>query len=438
MRLNRRNFLKRSAFAGVTIATWANVARTYAANDKVSMAVIGCGGQGGGGVQAAYGQEFVAACDVDPAGRGGIDKIKKKLPDIKVYTDYRKLLDVHKNLDVVWIATPDHTHFPATVRAIENGAAVYCEKPLTHEVWEARKLRELAAAKKAVTQMGNQGHSSESIRLICEFLWAGALGDVAEVHCISNRDFSAPDARPAAKPVPAGLDWDCWLGPAPHRDFHADLHPFDWRGWLDFGTGSLGDMACHTMDGAVWALKLNEVETFEVDPVEGKPNSQGYPQKAVIRYRFPARGKMPPVAVTWYQGGAMPPRPNDLEPTRKMQAEGSYFIGAKCSMMSGSHCGGTRIIPESKMKETPKPQPVLPRSKFDHGGDLINGAKTKELPSSHFGYSSVLTEIVLLGNIACRAGEKITYDLKNGKVLNNPKADAMLRREPRKGWEMGY
>lgn len=439
-RVSRRDFTKAGLYAGVTIMTAPGVAFSYARNEKLRMAAIGAGGQAGGGVNAGLGEQLVAVAEVDLDGRGkeNIRKIREKSPSTKVYTDYRRLFDDHKQLDAVWVGTPDHHHFPATIRALEAGAGVYCEKPLTWSVTEARKLRAVAMARKLPTQMGNQGHSSESIRLICEYLGDGSLGDVQRVDCISNRGFSA-SKRPEGKPIPAGLDWEAWLGPAPQRDFHDGLHPFSWRGWRDFGTGSLGDMGCHTIDGAVWGLKLFEAESFDVEAETGSATDEGFPSKAKIVFTFPKRGPLPPVTLTWYHGGLLPPKPDVLTADEKVRGEGTYYYGTKGVMTSGSHCGEVRLLPASFHEATPKPKPVLPRSQRGHSGDFLAACRDANAPppSSNFDYAARLTEIVLVGNIACLAGEKLTYDMKTGRT-NSDKANALLTRRPRKGWEHGY
>jgi predicted dehydrogenase len=289
--------------------------------------------------------------------------------------------------------------------------------------------------------MGNQGHSSESIRLICEFILAGAIGEVATVHCVSNRSFGA-SKRPPSKPVPEGLNWQSWIGPAPFRDFHDGLHPFNWRGWLDFGTASLGDMGCHTIDGAVWALKLYEAPTIEVQAEEGGVNQEGYTGQARIVFRFPARGAMPPVTLTWWNGGGnhLPPRPKVLEADRKQLTEGTYFYGSKGVMQSGSHCQSTRIIPEEQQKATPKPRQAIARVP-EHTEDFLRACRDSSAPPpcSNFEYSTRLTEVVLLGTVALRcAGQKLVYDTKAGRFTNSEKANSFVRREPRKGWEFGY
>lgn len=439
--LNRRTFLQAGLFAGISVLTRPGIATSYQANEKLNFAMIGVGGRAAAGLGPALGEHLVAVAEVDQSDRGkkNLERIAKESPATKIYTDFRQLFDKHPKLDAVWIGTPDHTHFPAAIRALQAGAGVYCEKPLTWSVSEARKLRQVANEKKLATQMGNQGHSSESIRQIVEYLRSGSLGEIKEVQCISNRRFSAND-RPKPSPVPTGLDWEAWLGPAPHREYHSGLHPFSWRGWLDFGSGSLGDMGCHTVDGAVWGLKLYEADSFEVEPQMGKPTREGFPPEAVVVYRFPKRGEMPPVTLTWYHGGKLPPRPEALPEGEKILGEGSYYLGSKGLMSSGSHCQNVRLIPESFAKDTPKPSELVPRSPKGHSGDFIAACKDPNAPppSSHFDYSARLTEIVLLGNIACMVGEKLTYSMKEGRVLNNDNANAFLVRKPRQGWTDGY
>ncbi len=439
--VSRRGFVKAGLFAGITVMTAPGVAFSYARNEKLRMALIGAGGRAGAGVGPALGEQLVAVAEVDLEGKakGNLDKIRKDSPDTKIYTDFRELFDKHGDLEAVWVGTPDHTHFPASIRAMEQGAGVYCEKPLTWAVNEARKLREVANQKKVATQMGNQGHSSESIREIVDHIRGGSLGEVKEVHCISNRRFSA-GSRPASKPVPAGLNWEAWLGPASYREYHDGLHPFNWRGYLEFGSGSLGDMGCHTIDGALWALKLTEAPSFEVECEYGQPTEEGFPPEAIIVYRFPAMGDQPAVTFKWFHGGKLPPRPEALPEGEKMLSEGSYYLGSKGLMLSGSHCQGVRLIPDSFAKATPKPKETVARSPHGHTGDFLAACKDKSAPapSSNFDYAARLTEIVLLGNIACRVGEKLTYNMAEGRVTNNERANGLLARNPRKGWEAGY
>ena len=437
---SRREFLRKSAITAAGVFGAPFVVRAENRKEKLKLAVIGAGGRGGAGMGAARGEYLVAVADVDPVKRaaGNIARAKKQFPQLKVYTDFRKLFDNHKDLDAVWVATPDHTHFPASIRALEAGAAVYCEKPLTHDLWEARTLREVAAKKKLPTQMGNQGHSSESIRRIVEYIRAGAIGEITRLDCVSNRRFSA-FKRPPSKPVPKGLDWEAWLGPAPYRDYHDGLHPFSWRGWLDFGTGSIGDMGCHTIDGAVWALRLLEVPTITVKAEIGGVTEEGYKGRAKIVFKFPARGNLPPVTLTWWNGGLLPPRPKLLPPKVRQLTQGTYYYGTKGLMQSGSHCQSPYIYPEEIRKQV-KPPKTIPRVP-GHAGDFFRACKDPSAPPpcSNFDYSARLTEIVLLGTVALRcAGETLVYDTKAGRFTNSERANGFIKRQPRKGWEFGY
>ena len=440
---NRRDFLKSSALLTAGVLGAPAIATAANKGDKIKLAVIGAGGQGRSGMNSARGQQLVAVADADLDGRAGknLANAKKQFPDLKTYSDYRKLFDAHKDLDAVWVATPDHTHFPAAIRALDRGIAVYCEKPLTHEIFEARKLREIAIAKKIPTQMGNQGHAGESIRRIVEYIHAGTLGEITQLHCVSNRSFSA-SKRPATKPVPKGLDWESWIGPAPQRPYHDGLHPFSWRGWLDFGTGSIGDMACHTIDGAVWALKLTDAPTIEVTTEAGSVNTEGYSRAARIVYTFGARGDLKPITLTWWNGGGkdnLPPRPPQIGAKDKIISQGAYYYGTKGLMSSGSHCQSPRLYPDS-LRKAAKVDKTLPRVP-GHSGDFFRAItdSSAPAPSSHFGYSAGLTEIVLLGTLSLNLpGQKLIYDAKAGRFTNNDKANALIKRPPRKGWEYGY
>ena len=431
-RISRRAFLKHSAAgAGLVILTGSAGIRAYAANNKLNTALIGAAGQGGSHLGPAAGENLIALCDAD---EGRLAKALAQAPAAKTYTDYRKLFDAHKDLNAVFVATPDHNHFPAAMRAIDGGAGVYVEKPMTYCIWEARTLTEFARKKKVASQMGNQGHSGEGWRNLCEYVWAGAIGDVAEVHCVTNRPIWPQGIdRPPAKPVPPGLNWESWIGPAPMREYHDNLHPFAWRGWLDFGAGALGDMGCHIMDGAVWALRLGEAKTVEVEAESSGAGAETFPAWSIVTYRFPARGSMPPVTLKWFDGGKRPPRPADLEPERKEDFD-SVFLGTKGTMVAGTTGDGARIIPEAKRQATPRPEQSIPRSPKGHHGDFLEACRGGEPASSNFDYSGPLTEIVLLGNLAIRLGRKIEFDVVAMKAKNCPEADALIRRTPRPGW----
>ncbi len=442
--ITRRNILKTGAVASASLLIGpASMARTYAANEKIRFALVGVGGQGGKGVGVASGEQIVAAADVDTQHAGGaIKKIKDKFPDVKLYADYRKLFDEQKDLDAVWVATPDHHHFPASVRALEAGLALYCEKPLCHDIYEVRKLRELAKAKKVATQMGNQGHSGEHIRLLCEWIWQGALGDVTEAHVrppYKQMDFGSRDAGQPAKP-PATLDWDLWQGIVKEREFRTGIHPAKWRGWLDYGTGLLGDWFCHNADGAVWALKLNEADTCEVECEGEAPGDTNWPHGVRVSWSFPRRGDMVPCIMRWSSGTYNDkPMPATIDPERiaAVAKHPSAYFGTKGTAVSGWWMDGVRLFPETFMKEVGKPKPVIARVK-GHEADFLNAIRTGGRSSADFDYTARLTEIMLVGNVANRVREKLAYDFKEGRFTNSDKANALLKREPRKGWEFGY
>lgn len=432
----RRHFLQASSWAGITMITLPNAVRGAAANEKLRFACIGAGGRATAGYGVATKEHLVAIAEVDPDGRGAskIKSVKRILPDLKVYTDYRKLFDAHDDLDAVWVGCPDHNHYGAAIRALEIGAGVYCEKPLTWSIGEAAALRKKAAEKKVATQMGNQGHSSESIRRIVENLRGGTLGPVKKVISEMGKKWGATGMPPEAE-KPAGLDWDAWLGPAEKISYRKDLHPFTWRKYVPFGTGTLGDMACHTIDGAVWGLNLTEVDTFDVEAERGAPKNGGHALDAIVRWDFPARGDMPPMSLWWYQGGAKPQWPSEIGKARFS----TLYYGEKGYMSSGSHCQGGGLLPESFAKSAKQAAKTIARVP-GHSGDWIRALKDSSAPapSSNFGYSARLTEIVLAGVVALDVGEKLTFDMKKSVFVNNDKANAHLWRKPRTGWEFGY
>ena len=443
---SRRQFIKAGA-AGSFLICSPKTAFTYTANEKIRFALIGIGGMGSKGVGVALKEQIIAAADVDMkhAARS-VGRIKEGAPDTKFYTDYRKLFDEQKQLDAVWVATPDHHHFPATVRALEAGLNVYCEKPLCHDVYEVRKLRELAKAKKVVTQMGHQGHSGEHVRLLCEWIWQGTLGDVTEAHIrppYKQMDYGSTDAGQPAQP-PEGLDWDLWQGLVKEREFRSGIHPSKWRGWLDYGTGLLGDWFCHNGDGAVWGLKLYEAETCEVD-CEGEPTSAtNWAHECRVSWSFPKRGNMVPCIMRWssgiYNDYVAKPMPTTIDPklVAATSASPSAYYGTKGTAVSGWWMDSARLFPEEFMKEVGKPKAIIPRVKGGHENDFLNAIRTGGRSSADFDYSARLTEIMLIGNIATRVREKLSYDFRTGRFTNSDKANAMLKREPRKGWEFGY
>jgi predicted dehydrogenase len=444
--ISRRHFVKAGA-AGAFLICSPKTAFTYAANEKIRFALIGIGGMGGKGVNVGLGEQVVAAAEVDMQHAAkSVERIKAGAPDAKFYADYRKLFDEQKGLDAVWVATPDHHHFPATVRALESGLHVYCEKPLCHDVYEVRKLRELAKAKKVVTQMGHQGHSGESVRLLCEWIWQGSLGDVTEVHVrppYKQMDYGSTDAGQPAQP-PASLDWTLWQGLVKEREFRSGIHPSKWRGWLDYGTGLLGDWFCHNADGAVWGLKLDEAETCEVECEGEVTGATNWAHEVRVSWSFPKRGAMVPCVMRWssgiYNDYAAKPMPASVEPERvaATASHPSAYYGTKGTAVSGWWMDGARLFPEAFMKEVGKPKEVIPRVKGGHEKDFLNAIRTGGRSSADFQYSARLTEIMLVGNIATLVREKLSYDFRAGRFTNSDKANALLKREPRKGWEFGY
>ena len=424
---------------------------TTAPSDKLNIAGVGVGGMGKSNLERCEAENIVALCDVD---FGLADPVFKKYPGARQYRDFRVMLDEQKDIDAVIVATPDHTHAVVAMAAMERKKHVYVQKPLTHSVYEARLLTETARKHGVATQMGNQGHSGEGARLLCEWVWDDAVGKIREAHAWTNRPVWPQGVevdRPTETPeVPPGLDWDLWLGPAHPRPYHPTYHPAKWRAWWEFGTGSLGDMACHIVDPLFWALKLKYPISVEANISkywhaffeETLPRNETYPRSSIVRFRFPARGNMPEVDVTWWDGGLMPPRPAELEPGRRMGNEdgGILLIGEKGAIMAGCYGESPRIVPESKMKKYKRPRKTLeriPEGTDGHEKDWIRACKGGKPASSNFEYSGPLSETVLMGNLAVRFPDRLL--LWNGaamEVTNDKDANAYVRREYREGWHL--
>ena len=447
--ITRRVFMKSTAIAagavaGTRLLSGPFILAADALKTKLGVAVIGCGGMGGGNPGVAANERFVAMSDVDEKFIAkASDAIKAKVPDPKVYFDYRKMLDeCQKEIDVVLIATPDHHHAPAAIRAIQMGKHVFVQKPLAHNIRESRMLAEAAKKNKVYTQMGNQGHCGEGYRRLVEYIQGGAIGNVLETHSIFSRNFGGKGGIRPAKPVPAGLHWDEWLGPAAFREYHDGLHPFSWRDWREFGTGTLGDMACHVMDGLFWALKLKDAKTYSIECMSQTPGSDWmFPQSNVLKFEFPARGEMPPVKVFTYDNeGQKPQLIKDLEKdnNRKFN-DGTIYVGDKGVMYTGTYGDGVRILPEEKHQAFPAPAKSLPRA---HGGpidDLFWAIKNEGTPCSNFvDYSGPFTEMVLSGQLGMFAGmgKKVEWDVEKMQCTNLPEMNRFIRREYRKGWEV--
>jgi predicted dehydrogenase len=445
MKISRRDFIGAAATAAAFTIVPRHVLggpRNIPPSEKLNIAGIGVGGQGAGDIGNVSSENIVALCDVDWRHAGGTFN---RYPDARKYRDFRKMLDKEdKNIDAVVVATPDHIHAPASMAAMKRGKHVYCEKPLTHSVYEARKLAEAAREYKVATQMGNQGQAQVQPRLLCEYIWDGAIGPVREVHVWTDRPLNGLNSvywpqgveRPKeTPPVPDTLDWDLWLGPAPERPYHPAYVPFKWRGWWDFGTGALGDIGCHALSPVFKALKLGHPTSVEA--VSTLVNNETYPVASAVHYQFPARGDMPPVKLTWYDGGMRPPRPDELENDRRMGTNGALFIGDKGKMLGG------RLIPEARMQEYKKPPEVLPRSPGHHK-EWIEACKGGEPAGSNFpDHAGPLAEAVLLGNVALRPEmkekmnrTKLLWDGPNLKITNVPEANKFLHREYRQGWSL--
>jgi predicted dehydrogenase len=414
-----------------------------APSDKLNIGCVGVGGKGQSDIQAASTDNIVALCDVDDEQIARIIKEdgpkNPQLEKAKKYRDFRLMLEKEK-LDAVTVSTPDHTHAVVAAMAMQMGKHVFVQKPLTHTVDEARTLAKLAKQTGVTTQMGNQGHAGEGARLMREWIADGALGDVAEVHVWTNRPIwpqgiKAPDTLP---PVPPTLDWNLWLGPASYRPYHPAYCPFVWRGWWDFGTGAIGDMGAHLIDAAYWALDLGNPTSVVASSTRFTDAS--YPLASTIHYQFPARGKMPAVTMHWYDGGLTPPRPDDLEPGRRMGDDGGgvIFVGSKAKMMCSTYSANPRIFPETKMTEYKRPAKTIPRSPGIME-EWIAACKKGEKSTTDFSYSGPLTELMLLGNIAVRTAKQnvnLQWDAQDMKFTNLPEANEFLHMTYREGWKL--
>ena len=446
--MKRRSFLTTSAAAtfGFQIVP-AHVLRAQGPtpNSKIRLAVIGCGGQGGSDLGNMGSEDIVALCDVDD--RRAADSVKK-FPNAKRFKDFRKMFDEMNNgIDAVLVATPDHTHFVAAMAAMEHGKHVYCEKPLAHSVGEVRAMRKKALEKKIITQVGNQGHSSHSIRSFVEIVQSGVIGKVTEVHagCDAFKEVYACGGKRAQfseKPaVPGELDWDLWLGPTAKRDYHPAYLPFNWRGYSAFGSGCIGDWVCHVLDPSFWALDLDmptaiTAETKGYDPAK---DAEFYPKGTRITFEFPAKGDRGPVKIIWHDGDFAIPTPEDLsKQNRKANGIGAIVIGEKGKIMHGSHgAGSPHIITQELLKDWKRPEEKIPRLKNgDHQLDWLDSVRAGKQAGSNFEYGGALSEIGLLGMIAIRrSGKRLEWDAKQMKFTNDQEANAFITPTFREGWK---
>jgi predicted dehydrogenase len=449
--LSRREFMGRSAAAaaGLMIVPRRVLGgRGYAApSDTLNIGCIGVGGKGSSDIRSCSGENIVALCDVDDTQVARFLKSNRNTPEQKAmydkagkYRDFRVMLEEEKSIDAVTVSIPDHSHAVAAMTAMKMSKHAFVQKPLTHSIKEARILAKVAKEMNVVTQMGNQGHAGEGGRLINEWIWDGAIGDVHEVHCFTNRPIwpqgiEAPKEIPS---VPSTLDWNVWLGPARFRPYHPAYHPFKWRGFWDFGTGALGDMGAHILDHPFWALKLGHPTTVQASSTPYTKDS--CPMAEIVTYEFPQRGEMPPVTLKWFDGGLMPPRPEGLETGRMMgdSGGGGIFYGSKAMLMFSTYGNNPRIVPEAKMKEYQRPEKTIPRSP---GIQLewIEAIKAGKESTTDFSYSGMLTEVMLLGNAAVRAQEhktKLEWDGEKMEFANLPEANQYLHFEYRTGWSL--
>jgi predicted dehydrogenase len=515
-KLSRRKFVADVSLtgAGLTIVPRHVLGRGLAApSDRLNVACVGVGGQGRANLINLASQNVVALCDVDwdYAGKA-LDRLEvdaksqqirletaptaersvssgpstaltplekermraqieamrrlavEHVPRAKRYRDYRDMLDKEKSIDGVILATPDHMHATIAMAAMDLGKHVYVQKPLTWSIAEARQLAKRAAETKVATQMGNQGHSWDDARTAVEYVWAGAIGDVREIHVWTNRPLGywpqgipRPEALKAGEPlrwngpgvnarlanamagnfpVPNTLSWDLFLGPSPHVDYHPIYHPFNWRGWVDWGVGAIGDMGAHLIDHSMWALDLGYPTTVET--VSTPFNGVCYPHATMTFYEFPARGNLPPVKLTWYDGGLLPPKPVELVSEELNKGGGAMLVGSKGKLLHDTYGRNPRLLPASLHDSFgPPPRKLARIPDENHEMNWAEAAKGKTEASCPFAYAARLTEVMLLGVVSMRAGKKIAYDGASMRVTSDDAANEYLRRAPRQGWSLG-
>ena len=444
---SRRTFLKNTAVAAATfsIVPASVLGGKYhtAPSDKLNIAGIGVGGMGKNYLLGAGKENIIANADVDIRMYQGIftnenfrrnagEAFMKKMESAKYYQDYREMLD-KEDIDAVMIGTPDHTHALQTVDAIRRGKHVYCAKPLTKTIAESRFIRELTRNSKVATQMSTQSDSLEEFRIIREWIWDGAIRDVTEVDIWTDRPIWPQGIeRPTdTPPVTDTLDWDLFIGPAPYQPYHPAYHPFRFRGWYDFGTGALGDMGCHFFNPVFKALKLGQPDSIYASSTPLFKAT--YPNASIVHYSFPARDGFPDLKLNWYDGGLKPERPKELESNREIHPTGILFRGTKGAIMCNSTGNDPRLLPESRHRSYKRPPKTEKRS-TGHYEEWVEACKGGEPAGVEFEYGSLLTEIVLLGNIAIRTGKKIDWD--GNRFTNNEEANNYLSEPYQNGWEL--
>jgi predicted dehydrogenase len=460
---SRRKFLKASVGAA---ALFTIVPRHVlggkgfvAPSDKVNVALVGAGGQGRTNARELFKEADAQIIAVaDPAqsfslerfyfkGLGGRKNVQKEVeehysgstPNFRCadYEDFRIMLEKEKAIDAILCATPDHLHAYVSTVAMRSGKHVYCEKPLTHNIWEARHVARVAKETGLATQMGNQGHATDGIRETCEYIWSGAIGTVREVHAwVSQKRWNpALAGRPTdTPPVPTGLNWDLWIGPREPRSFSTAYFPVAWRDFWDFGCGHLGDFGCHDLDAACWALDLHEPLKVEADGA-GPMDRDITPQGCIAYYHFDRRGQYPPLKITWYDGGLRPERPSGLPAGMRMPGRSILFVGDKGTLLCGGAGGKPCLLDSSRSGDSQPPRPTLPRSKGHHR-EWLDACKGGKPAGSNFEYGARLTEIVLLGVLALRTGQVIHWDPANLKAKGAAGVDPYIKEGYRKGWEL--
>lgn len=441
--LNRRRFLQQASLAAGAVLAAPAWLSAKSPNDKLNVAIIGYGNRGMSNAREMKSENIVAVCDVNEQF---LDAAVEKMPGARKYVDFRKMYDEAKDIDAVVISAPEHIHAPATMMAIKQGKHVYCEKPLTHCIWESRVVAEAATKAKVATQMGTQIHATSNYRRIVELIQTGAIGPVREAHvwvsrawglqseadAKANKDRIYVTERPKeTMPVPPGLHWDLWLGPAPERPYHSIYFPgSNWYRWWDFGSGTMSDLGSHYNDLVFWALKLRAPLTVEA--FGPPPHPEIAPASMSAAYEYGARGELPPVKVWWYQGTAKP----EILKQGKIPAwdSGHLFIGDKGMLL----CNYSKhlLLPEDKFKDFKRPEPFIAESPGQHAEWLL-ACKTGSPTLCHFDYSGALTEANHLANVAYRVGKKLEWDPVNLKAKNCPEADRLIRKTYRKGWSLG-
>lgn len=461
--LTRRNFLRgaTAAAAGLTLVPRHVLGgpRFVPPSEKVNVAIVGVGGQGRTNVRALFAEpsaQIIAVADpVDSVsldefyykGLGARKPVKAeiekhyaaKTPNYRCaeYEDFRVMMEKEKAIDAILCATPDHLHAYVSLYAMRAGKHIYCEKPLTHNIREARLVAKVAKETCVSTQMGNTGTSNDTIRQTCEWIWDGAIGTVREVHAWVktfrwNPTLAAPPSD--TPPVPPGVNWDLWLGPRQFRPYHPAYVPVKWRDFWDFGGGGMGDFGCHDMNAACWALDLHDPLTVEARTA-GNTDPAMAPHGSTIYYQFGPRGNRPAVKMFWYDGGLGPARPEGFPDDEPFPKRSVLFVGDKGVMLCGGAGGKPRLLPDSRMDSYQRPAPKIPRVKTHHG-NWLDGCKGAVVPCSNFEYAARLTEITLLGLVAIRTGKKLQWDAPNLKVTNAPEADVILQGQYRPGWEV--